>query len=111
MAPPSGFTQTTRDSRNRRAAQSAGAQQRVTGDAMLSVSDLSRPGLDPVSFELDAGECLVVRGPSGAGKTLLLRAIADLDLKRRAGPAMAASGHLSGGRVRVVGRACRRPFS
>ncbi len=49
---------------------------------MLSVSDLSRPGLDPVSFELDAGECLVVRGPSGAGKTLLLRAIADLDLNQ-----------------------------
>ena len=82
MAPPSGFTQTTRDSRNRRAARSAGAQQRVTGDAMLSVSDLTRPGLDPVSFELDAGECLVVRGPSGAGKTLLLRAIADLDLNQ-----------------------------
>ena len=32
-----------------------------------------------VSFELADGECLVLRGPSGAGKTLLLRAIADLD--------------------------------
>lgn len=46
---------------------------------MLSVTHLTRPGLEPVSFELAAGECLVVRGPSGAGKTLLLRALADLD--------------------------------
>lgn len=46
---------------------------------MLSISDLTRPGLAPVSFEIADGECLVVRGPSGAGKTLLLRAVADLD--------------------------------
>ncbi|MEI6558402.1 MAG: ABC transporter ATP-binding protein [Rhodospirillaceae bacterium] len=46
---------------------------------MLSVRALSRPGLEPVSFELAAGECVVVRGPSGSGKSLLLRAIADLD--------------------------------
>ncbi len=46
---------------------------------MLSVRDLCRPGLGPVSFDLAGGECLAVRGPSGAGKTLLLRAVADLD--------------------------------
>jgi phosphate-transporting ATPase len=46
---------------------------------MLSVKNLSRPGLEPVSFELAAGECIALRGPSGAGKTLLLRALADLD--------------------------------
>lgn len=40
---------------------------------------LSRPGLQPVSFDLGHGECLAVRGPSGGGKTLLLRALADLD--------------------------------
>lgn len=46
---------------------------------MLVVERLSRLGLPPVSFTLAAGECLVVTGPSGAGKTVLLRAIADLD--------------------------------
>ena len=46
---------------------------------MLSVRDLARPGLGPVSFELQDGECIALRGPSGAGKSLLLRAIADLD--------------------------------
>ena len=46
---------------------------------MLTVKSLSRPGLEPTSFELAAGECVALRGPSGAGKTLLLRALADLD--------------------------------
>ena len=46
---------------------------------MLSVRALTRPGLEPVSFELAAGECVAVRGGSGSGKSLLLRAIADLD--------------------------------
>lgn len=46
---------------------------------MLVVDTLSRPNLQPVSFTLTAGECVVVRGPSGSGKSLLLRALADLD--------------------------------
>jgi len=46
---------------------------------MLQVRDLQRPGLSPVSFELSDGECIAVQGPSGSGKSLLLRAIADLD--------------------------------
>jgi len=46
---------------------------------MLSVANLTRPGLDSTSFELATGECIALRGPSGAGKTLLLRALADLD--------------------------------
>jgi putative ABC transport system permease protein len=46
---------------------------------MLTVSNLQRPGLALVSFELGKGECVAVQGPSGAGKSLLLRAIADLD--------------------------------
>ena len=46
---------------------------------MLSVRALTRPGLEPVSFDLAAGECVAVRGGSGSGKSLLLRAIADLD--------------------------------
>lgn len=47
---------------------------------MLAVNGLCRPGLDPVTFEIEDGECLAVRGESGAGKTLILRALADLDL-------------------------------
>jgi phosphate-transporting ATPase len=46
---------------------------------MLQISNLSAPGLSAVSFTLATGECIALRGPSGAGKTLLLRAIADLD--------------------------------
>jgi phosphate-transporting ATPase len=46
---------------------------------MLQVRELRTNILKPASFSLAAGECIAVRGPSGAGKTLLLRAIADLD--------------------------------
>jgi UDP-glucose/iron transport system ATP-binding protein len=46
---------------------------------MLVIRGLTRTGLEPFDFELAAGECVAVRGPSGGGKTLLLRAIADLD--------------------------------
>jgi len=35
--------------------------------------------IGPVSFAVEAGECLCLSGPSGTGKSLLLRAIADLD--------------------------------
>ena len=46
---------------------------------MLHVENLARPGLHPATLHMDAGECVAVSGASGAGKTLLLRAIADLD--------------------------------
>jgi phosphate-transporting ATPase len=46
---------------------------------LLEISDLHRVGLKPASFSLPDGTCIAVRGPSGAGKTLLMRAIADLD--------------------------------
>ncbi len=46
---------------------------------MLAVQGLTRPGIEPFSLALDAGECVALGGPSGAGKTLLLRAVADLD--------------------------------
>ncbi|HEB79413.1 MAG TPA: ABC transporter ATP-binding protein [Rhodospirillales bacterium] len=49
---------------------------------MLRVENLSRPGLEPASLTIGAGECVALSGPSGAGKTLLLRAIADLDPNR-----------------------------
>jgi putative ABC transport system ATP-binding protein len=50
-----------------------------TGTPILRVRDLRTNLLKPASLSLSAGECIAVRGPSGAGKTLLLRAIADLD--------------------------------
>jgi UDP-glucose/iron transport system ATP-binding protein len=49
---------------------------------MLAVRDLRRPGVTLASFDLADGACVAVRGPSGAGKTLLLRALADLDPNR-----------------------------
>lgn len=35
--------------------------------------------LDPVDLTVSAGELVLVSGPSGSGKSLLLRAVADLD--------------------------------
>ena len=46
---------------------------------LLRVCDLCTNLVKPTSFSLSAGECIAVQGPSGGGKTLLLRAIADLD--------------------------------
>jgi len=46
---------------------------------MLSVRDLGSSVLGPVSLEVATGECVAVMGASGAGKSQLLRAIADLD--------------------------------
>ncbi|MGI9481530.1 MAG: ABC transporter ATP-binding protein [Hyphomicrobiales bacterium] len=46
---------------------------------MLKVEGLKVLGLDPVSFTVEGGECIAVRGASGSGKSLLLRALADLD--------------------------------
>lgn len=45
---------------------------------MLTVSGLKRLHVS-VSFDLQDGECVALQGPSGVGKTLLLRSIADLD--------------------------------
>jgi ABC-type multidrug transport system ATPase subunit len=46
---------------------------------MLVIRGLTRSGLEPFDFDLTDGECVSVRGPSGGGKTTLLRTIADLD--------------------------------
>jgi ABC-type multidrug transport system ATPase subunit len=46
---------------------------------VLRVERLQVTGLPPLSFEVPDGECLAIEGASGAGKTLVLRAIADLD--------------------------------
>lgn len=45
----------------------------------LKVEDLRLRHLGPISLTLAAGECVCLYGASGAGKTLLLRALADLD--------------------------------
>jgi len=46
---------------------------------MLIVEGLRTKAGGPVGFEFRSGEIVAVRGPSGSGKSLLLRAIADLD--------------------------------
>jgi ABC-type lipoprotein export system ATPase subunit len=47
--------------------------------ARLSLQDLKSPLAGPFDLELAAGECLAITGESGAGKSLFLRMIADLD--------------------------------
>jgi ABC-type iron transport system FetAB ATPase subunit len=49
---------------------------------MLSVRQLIAPGITVLALEVAVGECVAVMGPSGAGKTRLLRALADLDPNR-----------------------------
>lgn len=46
---------------------------------MLTVRGLAVPGVASFDFVLADGECIVLSGASGSGKSLLLRAIADLD--------------------------------
>ena len=46
---------------------------------MLRVAHLKAGPLPPLSFQVQDGACLAVEGPSGSGKSCLLRAIADLD--------------------------------
>ena len=46
---------------------------------MLIVNGLRTKAGGPVGFEFRGGEIIAVRGPSGSGKSLMLRAIANLD--------------------------------
>jgi ABC-type iron transport system FetAB ATPase subunit len=46
---------------------------------MLKTRSLSRLHIGPVDLDLDAGTCTSIAGKSGAGKSVLLRMIADLD--------------------------------
>jgi ABC-type iron transport system FetAB ATPase subunit len=45
----------------------------------LEIRNLCFQNRGPYSFRIEGGECVGLRGTSGAGKSLLLRAIADLD--------------------------------
>ena len=46
---------------------------------LLQIKNLRRLMIGPLSLDVDNGDCLCISGPSGSGKSLLLRAIADLD--------------------------------
>ena len=45
----------------------------------LSLQSLQSPIAGPYTLELWPGECVAIMGASGAGKSVLLRLIADLD--------------------------------
>ncbi len=45
----------------------------------LSVEAVRTLHVGPASFDVVAGSCMALWGPSGSGKSLLLRALADLD--------------------------------
>ncbi len=47
---------------------------------MLKVAELRVLDFGPYEISLNPGECLVVAGPSGSGKSVLLRALADLNI-------------------------------
>jgi ABC-type iron transport system FetAB ATPase subunit len=51
----------------------------LLGKIALQASGLASAYAGPFSLCVESGECLVVRGPSGVGKSLLLRMISDLD--------------------------------
>jgi ABC-type iron transport system FetAB ATPase subunit len=47
--------------------------------ARLRIESVRFQGRGPYDLAIGTGECVCLSGPSGAGKTLLLRSIADLD--------------------------------
>src|SRR6201999_615891 len=70
--------------------------------ATLEVTDLrkqfaiGRPAIDGVSFNVPAGEIVVLLGPSGCGKTTTLRCVAGLE-------------HPTGGEIAIGNRGVSSP--
>lgn len=58
----------------------------------LIINNLTYQAYGPIDLTVPSGECVCISGPSGAGKTLLLRALADLDPHR--------------GKVQLGGQSC-----
>lgn len=46
---------------------------------MLEITELENRNVGPITLKVSGGDCVAVLGPSGSGKSLLLRAVADLD--------------------------------
>lgn len=46
---------------------------------MLDLQSLQRLHIGPISLQIPAGQCVAIEGRSGAGKSVLLRMVADLD--------------------------------
>lgn len=49
---------------------------------MLRVADLATDLIGPITLDLHRGACTCIQGASGSGKSLFLRALADLDPNR-----------------------------
>ncbi len=47
--------------------------------SLLCIQQLTTRHVGPIDLCVEAGECITVEGSSGSGKSLLLRAVADLD--------------------------------
>lgn len=47
--------------------------------SQIRLRRLQTPLLGPIDLDVGAGECVCLSGPSGSGKSLLLRAASDLD--------------------------------
>ena len=45
----------------------------------LRIRELVTRHVGPIDLSISPGECVCIRGPSGSGKSLLLRALADID--------------------------------
>ncbi len=69
---------------------------------MIEINALTRLHIGPVNLSLADGEVVAITGPSGSGKSVLLRAIADLD------PNTGALRTQSGARAEMPAPAWRR---